>query len=87
MKWKQAFILAAFALLLIGAVVAGIFLLPQEDRWVSRKGVPRSFGDTEFFTRSETLLPSGLKTLAASAVKREQVDRKLSFIWEEPAAN
>jgi len=86
-KWKQAFILAAFALLLIGAVVAGIFLLPQEDRWVSRKGVPRSFGDTEFFTRSETLLPSGLKTLAVSAVKREQVDRKLSFIWEEPAAN
>lgn len=87
MKRKQAFILAAVALMLIGAVVTGIFLLPQEDRWVSRKGVPRSFGDTEFFTGSETLLPSGLKTLAASAVKREQVDRKLSFIWEEPAAN
>ncbi len=87
MKRKQAFILAAFALLLIGAVVAGILLLPQEERWVSRKGVPRSFGNTEFFTRSETLLPSGLKTLAVSAVRREPVDRKLSFIWEEPAAN
>lgn len=87
MKRKQAFFLAALALLMIGAVVAGIFLLPQEDPWISRKGVPRSFGDTEFFTRAETLLPSGLKALAASEVKREQVDRKLSFIWEEPAAN
>lgn len=87
MKGKQAFIVAAVAVLLIGAFVAGIFLLPQEDRWISRKGVPRSFGDTEFFTRPETLLPSGLKTLAVSEVKREQVDRKLSFIWEEPAAN
>jgi hypothetical protein len=86
-KRKQAFILVAGALLLIGAVVTGIFLLPQEERWVSRKGGPRSFGETGFFTRSETLLPSGLKTLSASAVKREPIDRKLSFIWEEPTAN
>lgn len=87
MKRNQVFILATVVLLLIGVGVAGIFLLPREDRWVSQKGVPRNFGDSEFFTRSETLLPSGLKTLAVSEVKREQVDRKLSFIWEEPAAN
>lgn len=87
MKRKQAFFLVALALLLIGAVVAGIILPPQEDPWISRKGVPRNFGDTEFFTRSETSLPSGLKAPAASEVKRERVDRNLSFIWEEPAVN
>lgn len=70
------------------ALVAGfLFLRSQHDPWVSRKGVARDFGGTEFFTDGETLLHSGLKALPVSAVKREQVDQKLSFIWEETAAN
>jgi len=83
MKSKPVFAAAAAVLTLVVLAVGWAFFLPQPDRWVSQKGAARDFGEVEFFTQTETLIPGGLKTLRTAEVTREQVDEKLSFIWEE----
>lgn len=72
-------IAAAFVALWIGALV---FFLPK-DRWISRIGVPRDFGDMEFFTSDATEIQAGRQALRSSEVTREVTDEAVTFTWDQ----
>src|SRR6056297_321683 len=80
-KKRYLVTIVVVAVLLAGYLVFLLRLVP--DPWVSRKGVPRNFGDVEFFSLGETPIPATARALRTSEVTREETADKLSFNWED----
>lgn len=53
------------------------------DRWISRIGVSRDFGDMEFFTSEASAIRADRQALRSSEVTREVTDEAVTFTWDQ----
>lgn len=81
---KRTLITRICLALVAGALWIGalVFFLPK-DRWVSKVGVPRDFGDMEFFTSDASAIRAERQALSSSEVTREVTDEAVTFTWDQ----